>query len=190
MEKKFAAAGIVVMANGLTTVRYTVDMISRVKKLISEKAQRIDFVELPEAMNKEQALAYISALEKFSSEEDQRIIGDASDRRAARVAAQTAPATGRTRKPRATKVVDPLAAIRKREKQELTPEQILAIAMNPNRTDSAETAIAQKDDDLQTDDSNGSQSDEVQMDPIQPLPVLTADTRPEFDISAADEASF
>lgn len=84
MSKQITAAGIVVMANGLTTVRYTVDMVSRIKRLISEKAQRIDFVQLPTAMNKEEALAYISTLEKFSSEEDQRIIGDASDRRAAK----------------------------------------------------------------------------------------------------------
>lgn len=189
MEKQFTVAGIVTMSNGLTTVRFTNDMIGRIKTLVAGKAQRIDFVELPEPMNKEQALAYISTLEKFSSEEDQRIISDANDRHDD-ASAQKAPATERTRKPRVAKVIDPLEAIRKREKQELTPEQILAIAMNPNRNDSAEAAITQKEENHQIDDSNGSQSDEVQMDPIQPLPVLTADTRPEFDISTADEAPF
>ena len=79
MEKKFTAAGIVVMANGLTTVQFSNDLETCINALVGDKAQRIDFVQLPTAMSKEEALVYISALEKFSSEEDQRIIGDASD---------------------------------------------------------------------------------------------------------------
>ena len=83
MSKQFTVAGIVVMANGLTTVRFSNDLETRIKTLVGDKAWRIDFVQLPTAMNNEEALDHLASLSQFSSEEDQAIIADAREKRVA-----------------------------------------------------------------------------------------------------------
>lgn len=68
--KLFNVAGIVVQ-NGRTTVRFTEDMGRRVKQFSKGGATRIDFVELPNAMNKIDGLKYLLTLPNFASAEDQ-----------------------------------------------------------------------------------------------------------------------
>jgi hypothetical protein len=69
-NKLFTVAGIVVQ-NGRTTVRFTEDMGRRVKQFSKGGATRIDFVELPNAMNKIDGLRHLMSLPNFASAEVQ-----------------------------------------------------------------------------------------------------------------------
>ena len=78
--KLFSVAGITVH-NGNAKVRFTEDMGRRVKQFSKGGATRVDFVTLPNAMNKIDALRYMLTLEQFASAEDQATINDTlSDR--------------------------------------------------------------------------------------------------------------
>lgn len=78
--KLFTVAGITVH-NGNAKVRFTDDMSRRVKQFTKGGATRVDFVSLPQAMNKIDALKYLLTLDNFASAEDQATINDTlSDR--------------------------------------------------------------------------------------------------------------
>ena len=78
--KLFTVAGITVH-NGNAKVRFTDDMSRRVKQFSKGGATRVDFVSLPQAMNKIDALKYLLTLTQFASAEDQATITDTlSDR--------------------------------------------------------------------------------------------------------------
>lgn len=62
--------------NGNVKVRFTHDMVRRVKQFSKGGAERIDFVELPTEMNKIDALKYMLTCKEFSSEDDQATIND------------------------------------------------------------------------------------------------------------------
>jgi hypothetical protein len=62
--------------NGNVKVRFTHDMVRRVKQFSKGGATRIDFVELPTEMNKIDALKYMLTCKEFSSEDDQATIQD------------------------------------------------------------------------------------------------------------------
>ena len=72
----FKVAGITVH-NGNAKVRFTDDMVRRVKQFTKGGATRCDFVELPNEMTKVEALKHMQALEQFKSSEDQALIADA-----------------------------------------------------------------------------------------------------------------
>jgi hypothetical protein len=61
---------------GNVKVRFTDDMVRRVKQFAKGGAGRIDFVELPEPMTKIDALKYMLTCKEFSSEDDQATIQD------------------------------------------------------------------------------------------------------------------
>ena len=71
--KLFSVVGITVH-NGNAKVRFTEDMGRRVKQFTKGGATRVDFVTLPNAMNKVDALRYMLTLEQFASAEDQATI--------------------------------------------------------------------------------------------------------------------
>jgi len=73
--KLFTVAGIVVQ-NGRVTVRFTEDMGRRVKQFTKGGATRIDFVSLPNAMNKIDALNHLLSLPQFASAEDQATLSE------------------------------------------------------------------------------------------------------------------
>jgi len=73
--KLFTVVGITVH-NGNAKVRFTEDMSRRVKQFTKGGATRVDFVSLPNAMNKVDALRYMLTLEQFASAEDQATIND------------------------------------------------------------------------------------------------------------------
>ena len=73
--KLFSVAGIVVQ-NGRTTVRFTEDLGRRVKQFSKGGATRVDFVSLPQAMNKIDALRYMLTLPNFANAEDQATINE------------------------------------------------------------------------------------------------------------------
>ena len=73
--KLFSVAGIVVQ-NGRTTVRFSEDLGRRVKQFSKGGATRIDFVELPNAMNKIDGLRHLMTLPNFASAEDQATLAE------------------------------------------------------------------------------------------------------------------
>lgn len=62
--------------NGNSKVRFTHDLVRRVKQFSKGGATRIDFVELPTEMTKLEALRYMLTCSEFQSEEDQATIND------------------------------------------------------------------------------------------------------------------
>lgn len=75
-EQLFKVAGITTH-NGNSKVRFTDDLIRRVKQFTKGGATRIDLMELPSAMSKLDALKYLQAHADYQSPEDQALIGDA-----------------------------------------------------------------------------------------------------------------
>ena len=116
-NQTFKVAGITTH-NGNSKVRFTDDMVRRVKQFTKGGATRCDFVELPSEMTKVEALKYMQSHDMFKSAEDQATISDAL--------------TDRTKEPtvkvKATKANKPsLANIKARAKKnkEVSAEQIL-----------------------------------------------------------------
>ena len=62
--------------SGNVKVRFTDDMVRRVKQFAKGGASRIDFIELPNPMTKIEALKYMLTCKEFSSEDDQATIQD------------------------------------------------------------------------------------------------------------------
>jgi hypothetical protein len=62
--------------NGNAKVRFTHDMVRRVKQFSKGGAGRIDFIELPTEMTKLEALRYMLTCPEFQSEDDQATIND------------------------------------------------------------------------------------------------------------------
>jgi hypothetical protein len=76
----FKVVGITVH-NGNAKVRFTDDMVRRVKQFTKGGATRCDFVELPNEMTKIEALKFMLTLPEYASAEDQATINDSiSDR--------------------------------------------------------------------------------------------------------------
>jgi len=75
-EQLFKVAGITTH-NGNSKVRFTDDLIRRVKQFTKGGATRIDLMELPSAMTKLDALKYLQNHADFNSPDDQALIGDA-----------------------------------------------------------------------------------------------------------------
>jgi hypothetical protein len=74
-NKTFTVAGITVH-NGNSKVRFTDDMSRRVKQFAKGGATRVDLVQLPNAMNKIEALNYLQSVPNFASAEDQATIAE------------------------------------------------------------------------------------------------------------------
>lgn len=71
----FKVAGITTH-NGNSKVRFTDDLIRRVKQFTKGGASRIDLYELPSEMTKIEALKHMQTMEQFKSAEDQALIAD------------------------------------------------------------------------------------------------------------------
>lgn len=72
----FKVVGITVH-NGNAKVRFTDDMVRRVKQFTKGGASRTEFIELPNEMTKVEALKYMLTCKEFASVEDQATIEDA-----------------------------------------------------------------------------------------------------------------
>ena len=79
-DKLFSVAGITVH-NGNAKVRFTDDLVRRVKQFTKGGATRCEFVELPEPMTKLDALNYMLTVRQFDNDEDQATINDAIEDR-------------------------------------------------------------------------------------------------------------
>lgn len=73
--QKFKVVGITVHGDN-AKVRFTDDMIRRIKQFTKGGATRCEFVELPNPMTKVEALKYMQSNDKFQSIEDQATIAD------------------------------------------------------------------------------------------------------------------
>ena len=76
----FKVAGITIH-NGNSKVRFTDDMVRRVKQFSKGGATRIDLIELPSEMTKIEALKYLQAHADYQSADDQALINDALEDR-------------------------------------------------------------------------------------------------------------
>lgn len=113
----FKVAGITVH-NGNAKVRFTDDMVRRIKQFTKGGATRCDFIELPNEMTKVEALKYMQAHADFQSAEDQATIADT-------LADKEKEASKGTVKVKATK--PSLESIKARgKKKEVTAEEVLA----------------------------------------------------------------
>jgi hypothetical protein len=74
-NQTFSVAGITIL-NGNAKVRFANDMVRRIKILTKTGATRVDFVELPSAMTKIEALKYLATLPEFANASDQATISD------------------------------------------------------------------------------------------------------------------
>ena len=100
---------------GNVKVRFTDDLVRRVKQFAKGGASRIDFIELPQPMTKIEALKYMLTTKEFSSEDDQATIQDVLEdkEREARKGSGTVKATVS------------LDAIKNRPRKDVTVEDIL-----------------------------------------------------------------
>ena len=71
----FKVVGITVH-NGNAKVRFTDDMVRRVKQFTKGGASRTDFIELPSEMTKIEALKYMLTQPNYQSDEDQATISE------------------------------------------------------------------------------------------------------------------
>lgn len=79
-NQTFKVVGITVH-NGNTKVRFTDDMVRRIKQFTKGGATRCDFIELPTEMTKIEALNYMLSHDEFKSASDQATINDAIEDR-------------------------------------------------------------------------------------------------------------
>ena len=113
----FKVAGLTVH-NGNAKVRFTDDMVRRIKQFTKGGATRVDFIELPSEMTKVDALKYLASHADFQSAEDQATIADT-------LADKEKEAKKGTVKVKATK--PSIDAIKARgKKKEVTAEEVLA----------------------------------------------------------------
>lgn len=74
-NQTFKVVGITVHGDS-TKVRFTDDMIRRIKQFTKGGATRCDFIELPSEMTKIEALKYMATRPEFASANDQATIAD------------------------------------------------------------------------------------------------------------------
>ena len=119
-KQTFKVAGITTH-NGNTKVRFTDDMVRRIKQFTKGGASRIDLIELPTEMDKIEALNYLAAHADFQSPSDQATISDS-------LADKTKEASKGTVKVKVAKAKTKpsIDAIKARAKKAVTAEQILA----------------------------------------------------------------
>ena len=118
----FKVAGITVH-NGNAKVRFTDDMVRRIKQFTKGGATRCDFIELPSEMTKVEALKYMASHADFQSAEDQATIADT-------LTDKEKEATKGTVKVKATK--PSIDAIKARgKKKAVTAEEVLSATQEP-----------------------------------------------------------
>jgi hypothetical protein len=121
-NQTFKVAGITTH-NGNTKVRFTDDMIRRIKQFTKGGASRIDLVELPSEMTKVEALKYLQSHAEFQSPSDQATIADSLDDRVKESSKGEVKVKSTKAKP---SMVDLKARAKKKLTKEVSAEQILA----------------------------------------------------------------
>jgi hypothetical protein len=123
-KQTFKVAGITAHGTSIK-VRFTDDMVRRVKQFAKGGASRIDLIELPSEMSKIEALNYLAAHADFQSPSDQATISDSLTDKSKEANKGTVKV--KVSKAKAKPSID---AIKARAKKELTPAQVLAAALH------------------------------------------------------------
>lgn len=119
-KQTFKVAGITTHSN-VSKVRFTDDLVRRVKQFSKGGASRIDLIELPSEMTKVDALKYLQSHADFQRSEDQSLIGDSiADRVKEESKGEVKVKTSKVVKPS----IDAIKA-RGKKKVEVTAEEIL-----------------------------------------------------------------
>ena len=121
-NQTFKVVGITIH-NGNAKVRFTDDMVRRIKQFTKGGASRVDFIELPREMTKIEALNYMATHDEFKSPSDQATIADTLEDK-------TKEASKGIVKVKSSKTKPSIDAIKARAKKEVTPEQVLAAVAN------------------------------------------------------------
>ena len=122
-NQTFKVAGITVHGDSIK-VRFTDDMIRRIKQFTKGGATRVDFVELPSEMTKVEALKYLMSHEQFQSASDQATLADAlADREKEASKGEVKVKVSKKAKPSLANIK---ARAKKASKPEITAEEILA----------------------------------------------------------------
>ena len=122
-KQTFKVAGMTTN-NGNTKVRFTDDMVRRIKQFTKGGHTRVDFVDLPSEMTKIEALNYLATHADFQSPADQATIADT-------LADKTKEASKGTVKVKVSKTKPSIDAIKARAKKatkEVSVAQVLAEA--------------------------------------------------------------
>jgi uncharacterized radical SAM superfamily Fe-S cluster-containing enzyme len=122
-KQTFKVAGMTTN-NGNTKVRFTDDMVRRIKQFTKGGHTRVDFVDLPSEMTKIEALNYLATHADFQSPADQATIADT-------LADKTKEASKGTVKVKVSKTkpsIDAIKARAKKSTKEVSVEQVLAEA--------------------------------------------------------------
>ena len=117
-NQTFKVAGITIH-NGNAKVRFTDDMVRRIKQFTKGGASRVEFVELPSEMTKVEALKYLATLPEFASPSDQATIADTLEDK-------TKEASKGNVKVKATKPSLDAIKARSKKNKEVSAEDILA----------------------------------------------------------------
>ena len=119
-NQTFKVAGITVH-NGNAKVRFTDDMVRRIKQFTKGGASHIELIELPSEMTKIEALKYLATHAEFQSPSDQATIADT-------LADKTKEASKGEVKVKASKAKPSIDAIKARAKKnkEVSAEQVLS----------------------------------------------------------------
>jgi len=128
-KQTFKVAGITTH-NGNTKVRFTDDMVRRIKQFTKGGASRIDLVELPSEMTKIEALNHMATLEMFASPGDQATIADTLDDKTKEANKGTVrvKVTKTKTKTKAKPSMDAIKSRAKKVTKEVSVDQILAEA--------------------------------------------------------------
>ena len=119
-KQTFKVAGMTTN-NGNTKVRFTDDMVRRIKQFTKGGHTRVDFVDLPSEMNKIEALNYLATHADFQSPADQATIADT-------LADKTKEASKGEVKVKASKTKPNIDAIKARaKKSQVSAEDILSV---------------------------------------------------------------
>jgi hypothetical protein len=111
----FKVAGITTHGDS-TKVRFTDDMVRRIKQFTKGGATRVDLVELPTAMTKVEALKYLTTHADFQSAGDQATIADSLSDRVTVVKAPKPAKAPKVAKVKVAKVVTPKVKATKADK--------------------------------------------------------------------------
>ena len=117
-NQTFKVVGITIH-NGNAKVRFTDDMVRRIKQFTKGGASRVDFIELPSEMTKIEALNYMATHAEFQSPSDQATIADTLEDKSKEASKGEV-------KVKSSKTKPSIDAIKARAKKEVTPEQVLA----------------------------------------------------------------
>lgn len=80
-NQAITVAGITSHGTFTNKVRFTVNLVRRIKQFVKVNATRIDLVELPNPMSRLEAIAYLKTHADFQSAEDQATLDEAVETR-------------------------------------------------------------------------------------------------------------